>query len=98
MPAVTLWRMLIVRNRDFIAWVEQGFRDQGLKVDVLIVSPRMSEKLVIHRQVVEGVQAVVRLTSAARQANKVGLQLFNRANGSTDVGFEGKFTFPMPSA
>jgi hypothetical protein len=55
---------------------------------VLLLSPRLSEQAVVHRQIVEGVVAVVKLTRQNQNTAKVGLQIFDRRNGVGNVGFE----------
>ena len=75
-------------DRDFIAWVESCFSSRGVRVDVLLLSPRLSEQAVIRRQIVEGVIAVVKLTRANQNSGKIGLQLFDRRGGVNDVEFE----------
>lgn len=74
-------------NREFIQWVERGVSSRGVKVDVLILSPRLSEAAVIKRQILEGVVAVLRLSLANQQSGKVPLQIFDRRGGS-DIRFE----------
>ncbi|KAH9822841.1 putative RNA-binding protein [Teratosphaeria destructans] len=74
-------------NRDFIGWVQGQFRDSGIRTEVLYLSPRMDERAVVRRQIVEGVLAVVRLTRANQDTGKIGLQLFDRSRGSNNVQF-----------
>lgn len=74
-------------SREFIQWVERGVSSRGVKVDVLILSPRLSEAAVIKRQILEGVTAVCKLTLANQQKCKVPLQVFDRRNGN-DIRFE----------
>ncbi|KAF2661540.1 hypothetical protein K491DRAFT_586856 [Lophiostoma macrostomum CBS 122681] len=73
--------------RDYIRWVEDSFRQQGLKADVLILSPRLSEGAVIRRQIVEGVLAIVKLNTATLSKSKVNLQVFDRRGGAGNVQF-----------
>lgn len=73
--------------RDFIRWVENSFRQQGLRCDVLILSPRLSEAAVIKRQVLEGVLAIVLLSTATLTKSKVNLQIFDRRGGADNVKF-----------
>ncbi|KAK8221848.1 nuclear polyadenylated RNA-binding protein 3 [Zalaria obscura] len=74
-------------DRNFVEWVERGFTARGLRADVLLLSPRLSEAAVIKRQIVEGVTAVVRLTKNNQNTAKIPLQVFDRRNGA-DVRFE----------
>jgi hypothetical protein len=73
--------------------VEKIFKDRGLRCDVLLLSPRLSEAAVIRRQIVEGVLAVVRLTQANLTSGKLSLQLFDRRGGADNVKFERKPSF-----
>ena len=79
-------------DRDFITWVEKAFSSRSVKVDVLLLSPRLSEQAVIRRQIVEGVIAVVRLTRQNQDSGKIGLQIFDRRDagpgGADNVRFE----------
>ncbi|KAF2666703.1 hypothetical protein BT63DRAFT_427132 [Microthyrium microscopicum] len=75
-------------DRQFIAYVEKAFNDRGVRCDVLILSPRLSELAVVRRQIVEGVLAVVRLTRSHMATGKVSLQLFNHSRGVGSVSFE----------
>jgi len=77
-------------ERDFISWIEKAFSSRGVRVDVLLLSPRLSEQAVVRRQIVEGVVAVSKLTRANQQTGKIGLQIFNRRQGGAvgNVSFE----------
>lgn len=74
-------------DREFIKWVEKGMTARGIKVDVLLLLPRLSEAAVIKRQILEGVTAVVKLTQAHQQKAKMPLQVFDRRGGA-DIRFE----------
>ncbi|KAF2470269.1 uncharacterized protein BDR25DRAFT_303819 [Lindgomyces ingoldianus] len=73
--------------RDFIRWVEDSFRQAGLQIDVLILSPRLSEPAVVRRQILEGVLAIVRLNTATLAKSKVNLQVFDRRGGADNIKF-----------
>ncbi|KAL1394058.1 putative arginine/serine-rich splicing factor [Phyllosticta capitalensis] len=73
--------------RSFIAWVERGFQDMGIRCDVLLLSPRLDEGAVVRRQILEGVHAVSRITRSCAVTGKIPLQVFNRSAGS-NVTFE----------
>lgn len=75
-------------EREFVAWVEQAFSTRGLRVDSLLLSPRLSEQAVVRRQIVEGVVAVSKMTRANQGSSKIGLQIFNRRGGANNVSFE----------
>ncbi|KAL2356182.1 hypothetical protein BJ546DRAFT_1025037 [Cryomyces antarcticus] len=72
----------------FIGWVDRAFKDAGVSCDVLIMSPRLSEPAVIRRQILEGVQAVTRLSLKSQQSAKIPLQVFDRRAGVDNVRFE----------
>ncbi|KAF2000474.1 hypothetical protein P154DRAFT_576150 [Amniculicola lignicola CBS 123094] len=74
--------------RDFIHYVEDNIRNQGLRVDVLIMSPRLNEAAVVRRQILEGVLAIVKLNTAALVKGKINLQSFDRRGGAGNVRFD----------
>ncbi|KAF2219189.1 hypothetical protein BDZ85DRAFT_285654 [Elsinoe ampelina] len=74
-------------DQPWIQWLERTISSRGVKVDVLMLSPRLSEPAVIKRQIIEGVTAVSRVNRFSRQTNKIPLQVFDR-RGGTDVRFE----------
>ena len=77
-------------NSDYIRWVEDSFSSQGLKITVLILSPRLSEAAVIRRQIVEGVIAIVKLnTGTLSKGNRLNLTVFDRRGGAGNVSFNG---------
>ncbi|KAK5001614.1 hypothetical protein LTR28_012452, partial [Elasticomyces elasticus] len=75
-------------DRNFIAWIESAFHVRNIRVDVLILSPRLSEAAVIRRQIIEGVAAVVRLTRSSEATAKIPLQIFDRGAGVDNVRYE----------
>lgn len=75
-------------ERDFISWVEKAFSSRGVRVDVLLSSPRLDEAAVIRRQIVEGVTAISKLTVTNQNTGKIGLQIFDRRGGAGSVRFE----------
>lgn len=75
-------------DRDFISWVEKAFSSRGVRVDVLLLSPRLPERAVVRRQIVEGVLAVVKLTRQNQNTGQIGLQIFDRSAGAGNVRFE----------
>lgn len=82
--------MSLTTGRDYIRWVEESFRQQGLRIDVLILSPRLSEAAVVRRQIVEGVLAIAKLNNATLSKGKVNLTVFDRRGGSGNVQFNGE--------
>lgn len=69
--------------------MENAFRNRGLRVDVLVLGPRIPLGAAVHRQYVEGVLAVVRLSRSNQFSRKVPLQLFDRSAGLENVRFTG---------
>ncbi|UPX19212.1 nuclear polyadenylated RNA-binding protein 3 [Ascochyta rabiei] len=76
--------------RDFIRYVEDTFRTQNLRINVLIMSPRLPEAAVVRRQIIEGVLAIVRLDTGSLAKGKVNVQVFDRRGGAGNVQFNGK--------
>lgn len=82
--------MLTDVNSNFVFYVENGFRSKTLRSEVLTLSPRITLQAVIKRQVLEGVQAVVKLNRLAQLSGKIALQVFDRSSGAENVNFNGK--------
>ncbi|KAJ5891085.1 uncharacterized protein N7473_007313 [Penicillium subrubescens] len=74
-------------DRNFILHVENAFRNRGLRVDVLVLGPRIPLGAAVHRQYVEGVLAVVRLSRPNQFSRKIPLQMFDRSAGPENVRF-----------
>ncbi|KAJ5709509.1 Nucleotide-binding alpha-beta plait [Penicillium malachiteum] len=74
-------------DRNFILHVENAFRNRGLRVDVLVLGPRIPLGAAVHRQYVEGVLAVVRLSRPNQFSRKIPLQIFDRSAGPGNVRF-----------
>ncbi|KAF2501007.1 hypothetical protein BU16DRAFT_522065 [Lophium mytilinum] len=74
--------------RDFIAWVEGAFHREGLRCNVLLLSPRLSEEAVIRRQILEGVQAVSKLDRRSLETSKIPLTIFDRRGGENNIRYE----------
>lgn len=77
--------------RNFVLHVENAFRNRGLRVDVLVLGPRTPLGAAVHRQYVEGVLAVVRLSRPNQFSRKIPLQIFDRSAGPDSVRFSGAF-------
>lgn len=75
-------------DRAFLTYAENNFRDRGVKCDVLILSPRLSEAAVVRRQILEGVLGVVILNRKHEATGRFPLQLFDRSSGADRVKFE----------
>ncbi|KAF1838019.1 hypothetical protein BDW02DRAFT_68882 [Decorospora gaudefroyi] len=73
--------------RDFIHYVEDTFRSQNLRSNVLILSGRFPEPAVVRRQILEGVLAIVRLDTTGLSKGKVSVQIFDRRGGANNVQF-----------
>ena len=56
---------------------------------MLVLGPRIPLGAAVHRQYVEGVLAVVRLSRSNQFSRKVPLQLFDRSAGLENVRFTG---------
>ena len=62
---------------------------------MLVLGPRIPLGAAVHRQYVEGVLAVVRLSRSNQFSRKVPLQLFDRSAGLENVRFTGaRYTRP----
>jgi len=73
--------------QSFINWVEGGFRSKGLRAATIWLNPRLPLAAVVKRQIIEGVQAVVKLTKGAQWHSKIALQVFDRNAGASNVNF-----------
>ena len=71
----------------FINWVEQTFRAKGLRASTIWLNPRLPLQAVIKRQIIEGVQAIVKLIQNNQFNSKVPLQVFDRTAGASNVNF-----------
>lgn len=74
-------------DRTFVVYIQQSFRDRGLRCDVLQL-PRVSLVAVVKRQMVEGVQAVVKIFRKSQNTGKIPLQVFNRSLGVNNIQFD----------
>ncbi|KAE8380024.1 hypothetical protein BDV26DRAFT_279828 [Aspergillus bertholletiae] len=74
-------------DRNFILHVENAFRNRGLRVDVLVLGPRIPLNAAVQRQISEGVLAVVRIARPNQFSRKVPLQVFDRSGGADNVRF-----------
>ncbi|KAI9787760.1 MAG: hypothetical protein M1839_000292 [Geoglossum umbratile] len=75
-------------DRPFISFVEKAFRDRGIRSDVLFLNPRLDLAAVVRRQILEGVQAVSRLTRQAQSSGKIPMQVFDRRGGVGNVRYD----------
>ncbi|KAL4928463.1 putative RNA-binding protein (Nab3) [Aspergillus undulatus] len=74
-------------DRHFVFHVESSFRNRGLRVDVLVLGPRIPLDAAVKRQISEGVLAVVRLSRPSQISRKIPLQVFDRSSGPNNVQF-----------
>ncbi|MCJ1475138.1 hypothetical protein MMC13_003798 [Lambiella insularis] len=74
-------------DRAFVTYIDNAFKARGLSCAVLVL-PGVSLEAVIKRQILEGVQAVVKLYRSAQFTGKIPLQLFDRTGGADNVRFE----------
>ncbi|BCS03412.1 putative RNA-binding protein (Nab3) [Aspergillus luchuensis] len=72
-------------DRNFIFFVENSFRNRGLRVDVLVLGLRIPLNAAVQRQIQEGVLAVVRLSRPSQFSRKIPLQVFDRSGGADNV-------------
>jgi nuclear polyadenylated RNA-binding protein 3 len=75
-------------DRNFITWVESDIRGRGLKIEVMFLSARLPVEVVVRRQIMEGVVAVVKLTRKAQETSRIPLQVFDRTRGADNVRFD----------
>lgn len=74
-------------GHQIVNFVEQGLRSKGLTVQTTWLNPRLTLAAVVKRQIIEGVQAIVKLTRAMQYSPKIPLQVFDRTPGTTNVNF-----------
>ncbi|KIW28523.1 uncharacterized protein PV07_08181 [Cladophialophora immunda] len=82
----------------FMNWIEQGFRNKGLRASTIWLSPRLPLNAVVKRQIIEGVQAVVKLTQTNQYNSKIPLQVFDRSQGTSNVNFNEYVDLDVPVA
>ena len=75
--------------RPFTDYLEKAFRDRSLRTAVLYL-PQIPISALVKRQVVEGVQAIVRLDRSSRNTGRIPIQVFDRSAGASNVRFDGK--------
>ncbi|KAL8998468.1 MAG: hypothetical protein Q9169_002505 [Polycauliona sp. 2 TL-2023] len=74
-------------DRTFVAYIEKTFRDRGLICSTFQLPP-VSLVAVIKRQILEGVQAVVRIHRQSQVTGKIPLQVFDHSAGADNVRYE----------
>lgn len=81
---------ILTKPRNFVFHVENSFRSRGLRVDVLTLGPRIPLSAAVHRQINEGVRAIVKLSRSNQFSGKISLQLIDRSGGPDNVRFNGE--------
>lgn len=71
----------------FIHYVEDAFRRQNLRSNVLVMSGRFPEPAVVRRQILEGVLAIVRIDTTGFHKGRVSVQIFDRKGSANNVQF-----------
>ncbi|KAL8711101.1 MAG: hypothetical protein Q9220_004482 [cf. Caloplaca sp. 1 TL-2023] len=74
-------------DRTFVAYIEKTFRDRGLTCNYFQL-PRVSLIAMVKRQIVEGVQAVVKIFRESQVTGKIPLQVFDHSMGVNNVRYE----------
>ncbi|KAL9041025.1 MAG: hypothetical protein Q9214_004257 [Letrouitia sp. 1 TL-2023] len=74
-------------DRTFVAYIEKTFRDRGLSCGVLQLQ-RLPLAAVVKRQIIEGVQAVVKILRQSQLTGKIPLQVFDHSGGVDHVRYE----------
>ena len=74
-------------DRAFVGYIDKSFRDRGLISHVYALAPRLSLEAFTKRQILEGVQAVVKLIRQSQITGKIPLQIFDRTDRN-NVRFE----------
>lgn len=76
--------------RNFSRYIEDALKQKGLRATTIHLNPRITLAAVIKRQIIEGVQAVVKLTRDTQYSNRIPLQVFDRGTGVASVNFLGE--------
>lgn len=77
--------------------MEKAFHDRDVRSDVFFLNPRLDLAAVIRRQILEGVQAVSRLTRQTQSSGKIPMQVFDRRGGAGNVRYDGMSFHHLPS-
>lgn len=85
-------------DQAFINWIEDGFKRKGLSAATTWLNQRTPLQAVVKRQIVEGVQAVVKISSSHQVRSKIPLQVFDRGAGSSNVTFNEYADLDVPIA
>jgi len=82
----------------FVSWIEDGFKRKGLQAATTWLNQRTPLPAVVKRQIMEGVQAVVKLASHHQARSKIPLQVFDRSHGTSNVTFDEYVDLDIPVA
>ena len=82
----------------FVNWIEDGFKRKGLQIASTWLNQRTPLTAVVKRQIVEGVQAIVKLASHHQARSKIPLQVFDRSQGTSNVTFNEYIDLDIPIA
>lgn len=85
-------------NQAFVNWVEDGLRRKGLSAASTWLNSRTPLAAVVKRQIMEGVQAVVKVGSEHQTRSKIPLQVFDRRAGTSNVTFNEYVDLDVPVA
>ena len=80
---------MLIMTRTFVGYIQQAFRERNMRCESLQLPPRVSMTAVTRRQILEGVQAVVKIFRRSQVTGKIPLQVFNRSQGHNNVQFDG---------
>lgn len=80
-----------LENRPFVDYLEKAFRDRGLRTAVLYL-PQIPIQSLVKRQIIEGVQAIVRADRSTRNSGRIPIQVFDRTAGASNVRFDGAWS------
>ncbi|KAI9682723.1 MAG: hypothetical protein M1829_006710 [Trizodia sp. TS-e1964] len=75
-------------NREFVSFVDRVFKERGLRCDVFFMNARSSLQMVVKTYIVQGVDAIVRLSMQSQISGRIPLQLFDRSGVDGKVQFE----------
>ena len=85
-------------NQAFVNWVEDGFRRKSLSVASTWLNERTPLPAVIKRQIMEGVQAVIKVSTSHQTRSKIPLQVFDRSAGTSNITFNEYVDLDVPVA
>ena len=76
-------------EKQFVQYIQGSFQNRNLRSDVIFLNPSLDEGLVVRRQVVEGVLAVMKVDRLSQAIQKFSLTVFDRSGGAQNVKFDG---------